>query len=68
MDLDYDIFEAFPNGDIGWHTCVVGLENARLKVAQLGKLSNNEFYALHPPTQEVVARVNHDRAKTAHQS
>jgi len=68
LDLDYDIFEAFPDGDIGWRTCVLGLENACLKVAQLGKLSSNEFFALHSPTQEVVARVNHDRAKTAHQA
>lgn len=67
MDRDYDIFETFPDGEISWHTCVLGLENAQLKVAQLGTLSSNEFFALHSPTQEVVARVNHDRAKSAHQ-
>ena len=68
MDRDYDIFEAFPNGEILWHTCVLGLENARIKVAELGRLSNHEFFALHSPTNEVVARVNHDRAKEARQS
>jgi hypothetical protein len=65
MDHEYDIFEVCPNGDMLWRVCVTGLENTRLKLVELGKQSSNPFFATHTPTKEIVARVNHDRAKGA---
>ncbi len=65
MDREYDIFEVCTNGDLLWRTCVEGLENAHLKLAELGKRSPNPFFAAHTPTNEIVARVNHDGAKSA---
>ncbi len=64
MDLEYDIFEAYPNGDLLWRACVTGLENARQKVAELGNLSPNLIFATHTPTKEIVAQANHTRAST----
>jgi hypothetical protein len=66
VDREYDIFEVYPNGDLLWRVCVTGLENARLKLAELGKQSGNPFFATHTPTKEIVAQVNHDRAKGTH--
>jgi hypothetical protein len=64
MDREYDIFEVHPNGDLFWQGCVAGLENARLKVVELGKKSSNHIFATHTPTKEIVAQANHNRAKT----
>ncbi len=60
MDREYDIFEVRSNGDLLWRECVAGLENARSRVAVLGHQSASHFFATHTPTQEIVARVNHD--------
>jgi hypothetical protein len=65
VDREYDIFEVYANGDLLWRACVTGLENAREKLAELGKQSSNPFFATHTPTKEIVAQVNHDRAKGA---
>ena len=65
VDREYDIFEVYPNGDLLWRVCVAGLENARLKVAEMGRQSNNRFFATHTPTKEIVTQVNHDQAKGA---
>lgn len=64
MDREYDIFEVHPNGDLLWRECVTGLENARMKVEELGRQSTNPFFAAHTPTKEIVARVNHDGIKS----
>ena len=58
MNRDYDIFEKLPDGSSVWREMVVGRENARLKVQRLAKLSSNEFFAIHTPTKEIIAREN----------
>jgi hypothetical protein len=63
IDREYDIFEAYPNGDLLCRMCVPGLEKARLKLAELGKRSCNQFFATHTPAKEIVAQVNHEHAK-----
>jgi hypothetical protein len=65
MDRQYDIFEVYPNGEMLWHCCVTGVENARLKVAEFGEQSSNQFFATHTPTKEIVALVNHHHTKSA---
>ena len=65
MDREYDIFEIYPNGDMIWRECVAGLANARERLAELGRLSSNQFFATHTPTKEIVAQVNYERTERA---
>jgi hypothetical protein len=58
MNRNYDLFEKMPDGTPIWREFVQGLEKARLRLAVLSELSSNEFYAIHTPTKEIVARVN----------
>lgn len=56
MDREYDIFEKFPDDTQIWRTFVRGLVEARERVRQLSETSPNEFFAIHTPTGDVVAR------------
>ncbi len=58
MNREYDLFEKMPDGSHRWREFVQGLENARAMLAYWSELSPNEFYAIHTPTKEIVARVN----------
>ena len=58
VNRDYDIFEKLAGGSFVWREMVVGRENARLKMQGLAKLSSNEFFAIHTPTKEIIAREN----------
>jgi hypothetical protein len=58
MDRQYDIFEKLPDGSFVWHAFIQGLENARATLKKLSEASPNEFFAIHTPTKETVARVN----------
>jgi hypothetical protein len=58
VDREYDLFEKFPDGSILWRAFVPGLENAVAHLKKLGSLSPNEHFAMHTPTQAIVARVN----------
>jgi len=58
MNRDYDIFEKLPDGSPLWRQCVQGLENARSTLNLLAAQSQNEFFAIHSPTHEIVIRVN----------
>jgi len=55
VDREYEIFEKFPDGSHIWRAFVKGLIDARARVEQLSQTSPNEFYAIHTPTQEIVA-------------
>lgn len=55
MDREYDIFEVLQSGPV-WRCCVKGLVEARAKVEELTRSSSNEFYAMHLPSQAIVAR------------
>jgi hypothetical protein len=58
MDRVYDIFERFPDGSLMWRHCITGLEAAKKTLQGFALESENEFYAMHTPTNEIVARVN----------
>jgi len=58
LDREYDIFEKFPDGAHVWRAFVIGLIDARARVAQLSETSTNEFYAIHTPSKEIVAVSN----------
>jgi len=55
MDRVYDVFEVTKDGLI-WRCSVTGLLQARAKIEELAKASTNEFYAMHLPSREIVAR------------
>ncbi len=58
MNREYDLFEKFPDGSTIWRDFVVGLEVARQRLQHLAQESTNEFFAIHTPTKEIVAREN----------
>ncbi len=58
MDREYDIFEKLPDGSILWRTMIKGFENALVELKKLGGDSMNEHFAIHTPSNTVVARVN----------
>jgi hypothetical protein len=51
----YDLFEKFPDGSSLWRACVMGLDGARMHVADLAKRSPNKFYALHVMSGKLVS-------------
>ena len=57
MEREYDIFEELPEGSV-WRGHVSGLQNVRAKLLELATATNNQCFAMHVGTQEVVARVN----------
>ena len=56
MERDYDIFETSTDGSPVWRGFVRGLEEARAAVNRLASQGTNEFFAIHTPTKEIVAR------------
>jgi hypothetical protein len=58
MDLRYDIYEKFANGGLQWRASATGIEDARTKLTELATTSPHEFFAVHLPSKETVARVN----------
>jgi hypothetical protein len=65
MNREYDIFEKLPDGSMLWRTMVKGFENAVAGLAKLGNLSPNEHFAIHTPSNMVVARVNEPESDPA---
>jgi hypothetical protein len=55
MDREYDIFERLEDGSTLWRDAVNGLENALLKLEEVAKKTTNECFAMHLPTQEIIA-------------
>jgi hypothetical protein len=58
VDLEYDLFEKFPDGSVLWRDFVPGLDNAFARLQELAKLSPNEHFAIHTPSKAIVGRVN----------
>jgi hypothetical protein len=55
---EYDIFEKLPDGTVLWRVFVPGLQDALDKMKELSKLSPNEFFIFHSPSQETIGRAN----------
>jgi hypothetical protein len=58
MDRIYDIFELFPNKSVLWRTSVHGTQNVAGVLAEIGKRTPNECFAMNIDTREIIARVN----------
>jgi len=58
MDREYDLFEKFPDGSLLWRDVVLGHENAIHKLQELAAKTPNECYAMHLPTNVILASMN----------
>jgi hypothetical protein len=60
MEREYDIFECFSDGSIGWREKVLGLPSTRLRIDALVTKTGNDHLAMHLSTREVVFHVDPD--------
>jgi hypothetical protein len=58
VEREYDIFEQLPNGTPLWRAHTSGLQSVRVKLLEIASTTNNQCFAMHLATQEVVARLN----------
>ncbi len=58
MNREYDLFENLANGGRVWRAAIVGREAALAKLRELADKSTNQFFAMHLPTKEIVAKTN----------
>jgi hypothetical protein len=55
MKHKYELFEKFPDGSSLWRDSIPGFNTTRLRLQELARRSENEFYALNLTTGEVLA-------------
>jgi hypothetical protein len=65
MNQEYDLFEKFPDGSSLWRESTAGHEMTRLRLQELARRSENQFYAINLTTIEVVT---FDSKRDAHGS
>jgi hypothetical protein len=58
VNRKYDLFERMPDDSTIWKDVAQGLESARVTLSRLAERSPNEFFAIHIPTNEIVAQAN----------
>ena len=63
--VEYDIFEQFADGSTLWRDCEIGIQSAQDALNELATHTNNTCYAMNIQTQEIIARVNHERTRNA---
>jgi hypothetical protein len=54
----YDLFERLCDNSMAWRGCVAGLENARRKLQEIAKKTDNECSMIYLPTRRVVELAN----------
>jgi hypothetical protein len=55
---EFELFERFRDDSMVWRGNVVGLRIVRFALQEIAKSTTNECVAVHPPTQEIVDRLN----------
>lgn len=58
LDREYNIFECLPDGAVQWRATVVGLRDARTKLEEIARNSQNDHFAMHLPTRNIVLRTD----------
>ena len=58
MNLEFDLFEIYPNGSPIWRDVVSGQAKAILKLRELSTKTANEVRLMHLPTNTIVAAMN----------
>ena len=60
MNQEHDLFERFPDGSSLWRDSIRGPKKTRIRLHELARRSENEFYAINLETGEILA-VNSER-------
>ena len=55
MKNEYDLFEKFPDGSSLWRDSVSGFETTCLRLQELARRSENQFYSINLTTGKVLA-------------
>jgi hypothetical protein len=58
LDREYNIFECLPDGSVQWRGIVVGLRDARAKLEEIARDSQNDHFAMHLPTRDIILRTD----------
>jgi hypothetical protein len=58
MDHNYDIFEILPDESLRWKARVNGTQDVPAVLADIGKKTPNECFAINIITMEILACVN----------
>jgi len=58
MQAEYEIFEVLPDGSSSKSAVVIGLEIAQVVLKELAKRTQNECYAAHAVSHQIVAQTN----------
>ena len=58
MNREYDLFERLPDGSPLWRGYASGLAELTAKLREIAANTQNECFAMHLPTMEVVGRAN----------
>lgn len=58
MEREYNIFECLADGSVQWRGTVVGLHNARTKLEEIARYSQNDHFAMDLPTRNIVLRTD----------
>jgi hypothetical protein len=58
VNIDYDLFEVFPDGSVKWRVGIRGTQLALATLAAIGKQTVNECFVKNLSTQQVIGRVN----------
>jgi hypothetical protein len=58
MDRTYDIFELLPDESLLWKACVFRAQDVAGLLADIGRKTPNECFAINIDTKEIIARVN----------
>lgn len=57
MERTFDIFERIAHGVV-WRAAIAGELEAVNKLKELANASEHEFFAIHTPTREIIAKVD----------
>lgn len=58
MNRTYDLFEVMPDSTPIWRGNVTGLQNASAELEELAEQTENECFAMHLASREIVLRLN----------
>jgi hypothetical protein len=65
VEREFDIFEVMSDGSAVWRAGGLSLGTVEVTILEFGQKSRHEFFAMHLPTKEIIARVNHGREEAS---
>ncbi len=55
MNHEYDLFEKFPDGSSLWRDAIPGIQKTQLRLQEMARKSDHQFYAVNLATGEIVS-------------